>query len=173
MVKVSDYIIDYISQYTNHVFMLAGGGCMHLVDSLGQHPTLEYVPCLHEQAAVICAEAYAQYTNNLGVCLVTTGPGATNAITGVASAWIDSVPLLVISGQVKIDDLMFNTGLRQKGTQEVDIVTMVNSITKDCLTITNPEYIKTYLPRIIELAMTPRKGPVWLDIPLDIQNAEI
>jgi len=95
---------------------------MHLVDAVGKHPELKAVPCLHEQACAIAAEAYGRVTENIGVALVTTGPGATNAITGVVGAWIESVPLLVISGQVKRADMLHGSALRQKGVQEVDIV---------------------------------------------------
>src|SRR3954451_1489065 len=106
MKKVSDLVIDYIASLgVRHVFMLPGGGCMHLVDSLGRHPDLGYVVNLHEQACAIAAEAYGQYTNRLGVALVTTGPGGTNAVTGVAAAWLDSTPCLFLSGQVKREDL--------------------------------------------------------------------
>ena len=102
MIKLSDYVIGFLARRrVRHVFLLPGGGCMHLVDSLGRCPRIKPVCCLHEQAAAIAAEAYGQYTNGLGVALVTTGPGATNAITGVAGAWIDSTALLVISGQAK------------------------------------------------------------------------
>jgi acetolactate synthase-1/2/3 large subunit len=107
MIKLSDYVFKFIADLgINYVFFLPGGGCMHLVDSLGKNKKLKYICFLHEQAAVIASDAYAQYTNNLGVALVTTGPGSTNAITGVVGAWIDSVPLLVISGQVKRPDMI-------------------------------------------------------------------
>jgi acetolactate synthase-1/2/3 large subunit len=105
--KLSDYVFQFVAaQGVRHVFMLPGGGAMHLVDSLGGCPGLEFVACHHEQAAAIAAEAYGKYTNNLGVALVTTGPGGTNAITGVLGAWQDSTPTLFISGQVKRADLM-------------------------------------------------------------------
>ena len=107
-IKVSDYIFKTITDKTDvdTVFMLPGGGCMHLVDSLGKSEKLDYICCLHEQAAAIAAEAYAQNRNSLGVTLVTAGPGSTNAVTGVAGAWIDSTPLLVLSGQAKTTELM-------------------------------------------------------------------
>ena len=127
-IKLSDYVFKFLSELAvKDVFMLPGGGCMHLVDSLGQQENLNYVCCLHEQAAVIAAEAYGQYTNHLGVALVTTGPGGTNAITGVAGAWIDSTPLLVLSGQVKRKDMLCKYGVRQMGIQEVDIVAIGNT----------------------------------------------
>ncbi len=146
---------------------------MHLVDSLGRKSELQKVCCLHEQAAVIAAEAYSQYTNNLGVALVTTGPGATNAITGVAGAWIDSTALLVISGQVKRSDMMGTSGVRQMGVQEVDIASMVRPITKYVVTVVNPRTIKYHLQKALYLATHGRKGPVWIDLPLDVQGCII
>ncbi|HOW58289.1 MAG TPA: thiamine pyrophosphate-binding protein [Candidatus Omnitrophota bacterium] len=174
MIKLSDYVFQFVARLgVQHVFLLPGGGCMHLVDSLGSQKSLEYVSCLHEQAAVIAAEAYAQYTHNIGVALVTTGPGGTNAITGVAGAWIDSTPLLVLSGQVKRSDMIGSSGLRQLGIQETDIVSMVKSITKYAVTVTNPSRIKYHLEEAVYRAKTGRPGPVWIDIPLDVQGAMI
>ena len=116
--KLSDYVFRFIADLgVKHVFMLPGGGAMHLVDSLGRNPDLEFVCNLHEQACAIAAEAYARVTNNLGVALVTTGPGGTNAITGVAGAWLESTPCLFISGQVKRADMKRNLGVRQLGSR--------------------------------------------------------
>src|SRR5215203_5100909 len=124
--KVSDYVMQTVASHgVKHVFMLPGGGAMHLNDSLGRTPGLEFVCTLHEQAAAIAAEAYAKATGGLGVALVTTGPGSTNAVTGVVGAWQDSTPCLFISGQVKRADMKGDTGVRQMGVQEVDIVSMV------------------------------------------------
>ncbi len=172
-IKVSDYVMKFIENLgVKDVFCLSGGGNMHLINSLGES-NLNPIFNLHEQASAICAEGYAQYTNNIGVCLVTTGPAGTNTITAVASAWIDSVPLLVISGQVKTSDLEFGKNLRQAGIQHVDITSIVKPITKSAITITDAKDIKFELERAVYLATTGRKGPVWLDIPLDIQNAEV
>ncbi len=146
---------------------------MHLVDSLGRKSELQKICCLHEQAAVIAAEAYSQYTNNLGIALVTTGPGATNAITGVAGAWIDSTPLLVISGQVKRSDMIGSSSVRQIGIQEVDIASIAKPITKYAVTVTNPNMIKYHLQKALYLATNGRKGPVWIDLPLDVQGSII
>ncbi|HOY32843.1 MAG TPA: thiamine pyrophosphate-binding protein [Bacteroidales bacterium] len=174
MQKLSDFVFDYLAGAgVNHVFMLPGGGCMHLVDSLGKHPAIEYTVNLHEQACAVAAEAYAQYTNDIGVALVTTGPGATNAITGVASAWLDSIPVLILSGQVKRDDLIGNRKVRQMGFQEINIVDMVKPITKYAVTITDPESVKYHLQKALYLARSGRPGPAWLDIPLDVQDARI
>ena len=124
--RVADYIADYIEDIgVQHVFLLPGGGSMHLVDAVGKNNNIEVVACLHEQAAAISAEAYARTNENIGVVIVTTGPGATNVITAVAGAWIESVPMMVISGQVKRVDMLRDSPLRQKGVQEVDIVKIV------------------------------------------------
>ena len=172
--RVADYIADFIAALgVGHVFLLPGGGAMHLNDAVGKHPDLEVVACHHEQAAAIAAEAYCRINENLGVAMVTTGPGATNAVTAVAGAWIESVPLLVISGQVKRADLLRGAALRQKGVQEVDIVSVVAPITKYAITIEKPEDIRRELERAAFLARDGRAGPVWIDVPLDVQGAPI
>jgi acetolactate synthase-1/2/3 large subunit len=174
MIKLSDYVFRFIAdQGVRHVFMLPGGGAMHLVDSLGKCPDIEYVCNLHEQAAAIAAEAYGRYTNNLGVALVTSGPGGTNAITGVAGAWLASTPCLIISGQVKRADMKGDLGVRQLGQQELDIVSIVKTITKYAVVVTDPYTIRYHLEKAVFLAGTGRKGPVWIDIPLDVQAAQI
>jgi acetolactate synthase-1/2/3 large subunit len=172
--KLSDYVIRFIAdQGVKHVFMLPGGGAMHLNDSLGQCRDIEYVCNLHEQAAAIAAEAYARVTNHLGVAMVTTGPGGTNAITGVVGAWLDSTPVLILSGQVKRSDLIGDSGLRQLGVQEVDIVSIVRPVTKYAVTVMEPESIRYHLEKAVHLARAARSGPVWIDIPLDVQAAMI
>lgn len=172
--KLSDYVIRFIAdQGVKHVFMVPGGGAMHLNDSLGHSADVEFVCNLHEQASAIAAEAYARIANNLGVALVTTGPGGTNSITGVAAAWLDSTPSLFISGQVKRADLMRDLGVRQLGVQEIDIVSIVKPITKYAVTIMDPETIRYHLEKAIYFARSGRPGPVWIDIPLDVQAAMI
>lgn len=174
MIKLSDYIFKFLrGKGIQHVFTLPGGGSMHLVDSLGSAEGIEFVACLHEQAAAIAAESYGQHTNHLGVALVTTGPGGTNTITGVTAAYIDSTPCMFISGQVKRADLMTGKGVRQMGNQEVDIVGMVKNVTKYAVTVTEPENIRYHLEAAYYEATTGRKGPVWLDIPLDVQSTMI
>ncbi len=169
-VRVADYIMSAIAGAgVKHVFLLPGGGAMHLVDALGQNPDLEYVPNHHEQACSIAAEAYGRITENIGAALVTTGPGATNAITGVAGAWIESTPLLVVSGQVKRADLCGDSGLRQRGVQEVGIVEMVRSVTKYAVTVDDPAMIRFHMEKALHLARSGRQGPVWIDVPLDVQ----
>src|SRR5947209_4933806 len=131
MQRVSDYVFRFVADHgVRHVFLVTGGGAMHLNDSLARCPEIEPVCNSHEQASAIAAENYGKATNNLGVALVTTGPGGTNAVTGVAGAWLDSTPCLFISGQVKRPDRMFEPdgtprGLRQLGVQEVDIISIV------------------------------------------------
>jgi acetolactate synthase-1/2/3 large subunit len=172
--RVADYIADFIAGLgVEHVFLLPGGGAMHLNDAVGKHPRLQVVACLHEQAAAIAAEAYCRITENMGVAMVTTGPGATNAVTAVAGAWIESVPLLIVSGQVKRADLLRGAPLRQKGVQEVDIVSVVAPITKYAVTIERPEDIRRELERAVSIARAGRAGPVWIDVPLDVQGAPI
>jgi len=174
MIKLSDYVIDFIASLdVKHVFMVPGGGCMHLVDSLGKSKELMYICNLNEQASSIAAEGYAEYTNNIGVALVTTGPGATNAITGVAAAWTDSIPLLMISGQAKTSDLINDTGVRQMGLQEIDIISMIKPITKYSISVREANKIKFYLEKAVYEARNGRKGPVWIEIPLDIQATMI
>lgn len=169
MIKLSDYVFKFIeSKGVKHVFMLPGGGAMHLVDSLGKS-NLEYIACQHEQAAAIAAEAYGQHTNDIGVCLTTSGPGATNAITGVTAGWIDSTPMFVISGQAKRSDLIGDTGVRQIGSQEVQIIDMVKPITKYAVQIMEPSEIRYHLEKAYHEATTGRPGPVWLSLPLDVQ----
>ena len=172
--NVADFVSEFISTMgVKHVFLLPGGGAMFLNDAIAKNNKIRAVACLHEQACTISAEAYSRVSENIGVAMVTTGPGATNAITGVAGAWIESVPLFVISGQVKRADLLRNSPLRQKGVQEVDIITMVKSITKYAITIDNADQIKFELEKAFHLAKTGRAGPVWIDIPLDVQNTKI
>jgi acetolactate synthase I/II/III large subunit len=172
--KLSDYIFKFLaSQGVKHVFMFPGGGAMHLVDSLGHCNGMEYICNLHEQACAIAAEAYARVNNKLGVALVTTGPGGTNSITGVAAAWLDSTPCLFISGQVKRDDLMGDLGVRQLGSQEIDIVSLVRPITKYAVTIMDPLSVRYHLEKALYLAKSGRPGPVWIDVPLDVQAASI
>lgn len=171
--KLSDYVFQYLENYgIKDLFMLCGGGCMHLVDSVGKS-NINYISCLHEQAATIASIAYSQYRNEMGVVLVTTGPGGTNTITGVAGAWADGMPLLILSGQVKRSDISGDTGIRMLGFQEVDIVSIVKPITKYAVTIEKPEDIKYHLDKAVYYANEGKKGPVWLDIPLDVQAAEI
>ena len=173
MIKLSDYIVQFLhSKGVDHAFMLPGGGAMHLDDSIGRS-NIEYICCLHEQAASIAAEAYGQHTNTPGIVLVTSGPGATNAITGVTAGWIDSTPMIIISGQSKRADLVGDKGVRQIGSQEVQIIPMVRPITKYAVQILEPTEIRYHMEKAYYEATTGRPGPVWLDIPLDVQAVMI
>ncbi len=170
MIKVSDYVIKRLEELNvGHMFMLPGGGAMHLNDSLGKSKKIKYVCCQNEQGAAIAAEAYARVNNTLGLLMVTTGPGGTNALTGVAGAFLESTPVFVVSGQVKRLDMINGQGIRQQGMQELDIISIVTSITKYAALVTEPESIKYHMDRAIYEATHGRKGPVWLDIPLDVQ----
>src|SRR5580692_2659401 len=177
--RLADYVMSFVArQGVKHVFLITGGGAMHLNDALARCSDLSFVCNHHEQASAIAAENYSKATNNLGVALVTTGPGGTNAITGVVGAWLDSTPMLVISGQVKRSDRMYRPdgtalGVRQRGSQEVDIVSLVKPITKYAVTITDPHSIRYHLEKAVHLARTGRPGPVWIDIPIDVQAAPI
>jgi acetolactate synthase-1/2/3 large subunit len=174
LVKLSDYVMQFLAtRGVRHVFMLPGGGAMHLDDSLGRCADLEYTCFLHEQALAIAAEAYGQFTNSPGVGLVTSGPGSTNAITGVAAAYLDSTPCVFISGQAKRQDLKMDSGVRQMGSQEVDIVAMVSPITKYAITVLEPSEIRYHLEKAWHQATSGRMGPVWIDIPLDVQAAVV
>ncbi len=177
--RLADYVMSFVArQGVKHVFLITGGGAMHLNDALARCSDLTFVCNHHEQASAIAAENYSKATNNLGVALVTTGPGGTNAITGVVGAWLDSTPMLVISGQVKRADRMYRPdgtplGVRQRGSQEVDIVSLVKPITKYAVTIEDPHSIRYHLEKAVHLARTGRPGPVWIDIPIDVQAAPI
>lgn len=172
--KVSDYVIRFLADLgIRHIFYVSGGGAMHLNDSLGRNEQIEGVCMLHEQGASIAAEAYARISESYGACLVTSGPGGTNAVTGVAGAYYDSTPVIFISGQVKRDDLVGDQGIRQFGIQETDIVPIVTSITKYAVQINKPEEIRFEMEKATAIAREGRPGPVWVDIPLDIQASQI
>lgn len=172
--KLSDYVWEYVAeQGTKHVFLFPGGGAMHLLDSVGKNEDISDITLLHEQACAMAAETYSRIAYQMGTILVTTGPGGTNAITGVAAAWMESTPMLVISGQVKKSDLKDKVGVRQLGNQEIGIVDIVRSITKYAVRIDDPQTVKYHLQRAYHEAQTGRPGPVWLDIPLDVQAAMI
>jgi acetolactate synthase-1/2/3 large subunit len=172
--KLSDYVMEFVAaQGVKQIFMLTGGGCMHLTDSVGRNSSLDYVCCLHEQACAFAAEHYAEFTQGLGVALVTTGPGGTNAVTGVACAWLESASCLFLSGQAKRADLIADTGVRSMGQQEVDIVAVVKPITKYAATVIDPQSIRCELEKAVYLATHGRRGPVWIDIPLDVQASMI
>lgn len=174
MIKVSDYVIRRLEETgVRHMFMLPGGGAMHLNDSLGKSNIIQFVTCLHEQGCAIAAEAYARVTNKIGLLMVTTGPGGTNALTGVAGAFLESTPMFVVSGQVKRLDMINGQGVRHQGMQELDIVSVVKPITKYAALVDDPQMIRYHMERALYEATHGRKGPVWLDIPLDVQASMV
>lgn len=174
--KLSDYIFGRLRDWgARHVFLITGGGAMHLNDSVATSG-LRYVCTHHEQAAAMAAEGYARITRTPGVLNVTTGPGGINALNGVFGAWTDSIPMLILSGQVKRETCMATYGLtdlRQLGDQEVDIIRMVRGIVKYAVFVNEPESIVYHLERAWHLAQSGRPGPCWLDIPVDVQSAQI
>jgi len=176
--KLSSYVIQFLAdQGVKHAFLVVGGGAMHLNEALGRS-TIIPICNLHEQASAIGAENYSKATNHLGFALLTTGPGGTNAITGLAGAWLDSTPTFFVSGQVKRSDRMFHPdgtpmGVRQVGVQEVDIISVVTPLTKYAVTVLEPTDIRYHMEKALYLAVHGRPGPVWIDIPLDVQAAPI
>lgn len=174
--RIADYIVARIKEYAKTVFMVTGGGAMHLNDAFGKGG-LNIIFCHHEQACSIAAEAYARVSNRLAVVNVTTGPGGINALNGVFGAWVDSIPMLIVSGQVKRETLVSsygeNGGWRQLGDQEVDIVTMVKGITKYSVLLDDPKEVKYHIDKAIYLALSGRRGPCWIDVPIDIQAMQI
>lgn len=175
--KVSDIIADFLVEHgIKHNFTVVGGGAMHLNDSFGHKNGLHNVYCNHEQACAMAAEAYARLTGNIACLCVTSGPGGTNAITGVLGGWLDSIPMLVLSGQVKTQLCIRNlkdSGLRQLGDQEFDIVGVAERFTKYCVMVTDPTDIIYHLEKALFISKIGKNGPVWLDIPLDIQGAQV
>jgi acetolactate synthase-1/2/3 large subunit len=175
--RVVDYIAKRLAKESDTVFMLTGGGAMFLNDAFSWCEGITPVFCHHEQTCAMAAEAYARFNGKLGIANVTTGPGGINAINGVFGAWTDSIPMVVISGQVKRPTTLRATGnlnkIRQLGDQEVDIISLVSSITKMAKFVSHVNEIPFILEEAIALAKDGRPGPVWIDIPIDIQSAEI
>jgi len=178
-IRVADYIAKFLAEHNDTVktvFLVSGGGNMHIIDGIGKNPTLNYVCNHHEQACSIAAEGFTRVSNKIGIAVVTTGPGGTNAITGVMGAWTDSIPMLIISGQVKFETTISSQpelNLRQIGDQEINIVDIVKPITKHAVMVTDKNAIRVHLEEAVYLAKHGRPGPVWLDIPLDIQAAMV
>lgn len=178
MIRVADYVASFISDQLGirDVFMLTGAGIMHLTDGVACNPKLRAICVHHEQSASMALEAYSRACESFGVGYFTTGPGATNAITGLGGAWQDSVPCLFISGQVKRAETTYTAGvagLRQFGVQELNIVPIVSSITKYVTCLLDPKAVRYELEKAVHIAKTGRPGPVWIDIPMDVQAAKI
>ncbi len=176
MIRVADYIMERLCvDGAKHIFMVTGRGVLFLSDAVAAHKELKGISLHHEQSAAYATVAYAQYTGKLGACLVSTGCAGTNALTGVLNAWQDGVPCVFISGQNKLHETSRYTGipLRTFGQQEADIISIVDSITKYAVMITDPKQIVYEMEKALYLAQTGRKGPVWIDVPLDIQNMRV
>jgi acetolactate synthase-1/2/3 large subunit len=172
--RLADFVIDFLAKKNiKKVFTVSGGGSIFLCDALFKTKKLKYISCHHEQAVAFAAESYSRLKNKPGAALVTTGPGGTNCLTGVACCWIDSVPTMFISGQVYLDQTIKKTKLRQIGVQEIDIISMVKDFTKYSVLIKEPNEILYHLEKAYYESTNGRPGPVWIDIPADIQNAEI
>ena len=172
--RLADFVIDFLAKKNiKKVFTVSGGGSIFLCDALFKTKKLKYISCHHEQAVAFAAESYSRLKNKTGAALVTTGPGGTNCLTGVACCWIDSVPTMFISGQVYLDQTIKKTRLRQIGVQEIDIISMVKNFTKYSVLIKKPNEILYHLEKAYYETTNGRPGPAWIDIPADIQNAEI
>ena len=175
--KLSDYVFQFIKkEVADSVFLVSGGGIMHLVDSLGKSDLNSYC-CHHEQAVAIAAEGYGRMKNSPGVALITTGPGGTNAITGIAGAWLDSIPMFVIAGQVKRASITPRVNgvptVRAIGFQELNVIDLVKPITKYTISVEDEKEIRYHLEKALYLSKHGRPGPVFVEIPLDVQAAEI
>ena len=172
--KVSDLVIKFLEDKNiSHVFTVSGGGSMHLIDSLGQSNKLKFVCTHHEQVAAMAVEGFARLKEGVGAAIVTTGPGGTNTLTGVLGCWLDSIPSLFISGQVNLSHISEGTGCRQIGDQEFDIVSTAKTMTKYAVMVKDKNDVLYELEKAYDLATSGRPGPVWIDIPLDIQGATV
>lgn len=173
-VKLSDYVAQYLVDIgVDKVFVVSGGASLHLIHSIGDNPHIQYVTPHHEQAAAMAADGYARTKNNIGVAIATSGPGATNLITGICCSYYDSTPVLFITGQVSTFRMVGNTGVRQIGFQETPIVDICKSITKSAVTISDPNLILYELEKAVYIARSGRPGPVLIDIPDNLQRAMI
>lgn len=176
-IRIADYIAEYLygSLHIKDIFLVTGGGAMFLNDGIAKHGKLNAVLNHHEQASAMAAVAYAKYNNSYGVAMTTSGCGATNAVTGLLDAWQDSTPVIFLSGQVKRKETVYNSKLtlRQLGVQEADIISIVNSISKYSIMINNPKEVSYHLQKAAYLAKAGRPGPVWIDIPQDVQGATV
>lgn len=172
--KLTDYVADFLAKEKVHyAFGVTGGAVVHFFDSIKKHPHIEPIFTHHEQSASFAAEAYARVSNNFGACFITTGPGGTNALTGLCAAWLDSIPCIFISGQQRLEHTNHEKPFRQMGSQQIDIVTLVKSITKYAVMLQDPMLIKYELQKAIHIAKQGRPGPVWVDIPLNFQWLDI
>ena len=175
--RVADYIFKFLADRgVRHTFLVTGGGAMFLNDGLRCEKRITPVCCHHEQGCAIAAEGYVRAGNPVAAVSVTSGPGGTNALTGVIGQWLDSIPVIYISGQVKFETTIASCpelGLRQLGDQEINIIDMVKPVTKYAAMVADPSQIRVELEKAFHYALSGRPGPVWLDIPLNVQGALI
>jgi acetolactate synthase-1/2/3 large subunit len=172
--KLSDYVVQFLVDHgVPDIFLVSGGGIMHLCDSVGRNRDMTYWCNYHEQACAIAAEAYARVRNGVGACLVTTGPGGANAVSGLAGAWADSIPVFAVCGQVRSDLVADYSRIRQFGPQEGNITAMAAPVTKYARTVTDPSHIRRVLEQAWHLATTGRPGPVLVEVPLDVQGSQV
>ena len=174
MIRLADYVVKFLEKKKiDTVFTVSGGGSIFLCDALYKAKKLKYISCHHEQAVSFAAESYARSSNRTGCALVTTGPGGTNSVTGVTSSWIDSVPVIFISGQVFLNQTIGSSKKRQIGVQEINIIDLIKPITKYSVMLTKAEEIRFHLEKAYYMCHSGRPGPVWIDIPANIQNSFI
>ncbi|MEO6005717.1 MAG: thiamine pyrophosphate-binding protein [Opitutus sp.] len=172
--KLTDYVVHFLADRgVRHIFGLTGGAVVHLFDSADRSGRLQPIFLHHEQGAAFAAQAYARANGTLGACIVTTGPGVTNALSGLAAAWLDSVPCIYISGQARLTHTLQGKKIRQIGTQHIEVLPLVRSMTKYAVLVEDAESIRYHLEKAFHLATTGRPGPVWIDLPLDLQWADI
>jgi acetolactate synthase-1/2/3 large subunit len=176
MIRLADYVMQTLVRHgVTDTFIVTGGGAMHLNDAVGRCEGMRWLPNHHEQACAMAAQGYARLLNRPALVQVTTGPGGTNALTGVFGAFVDSLPMIVVSGQVKRETMMssYALPLRQLGDQEADIIAMAKPVTKYAVCITEPTTVRYHLERALHEAVSGRPGPVWIDIPVDVQAAMV
>ncbi|MCB0420796.1 MAG: thiamine pyrophosphate-binding protein [Bdellovibrionales bacterium] len=172
--KLADYVVKFLEQRKiNDIFLVSGGGIMHLIDAVGKNENINYYCNYHEQACAIAAEGHARVTGKPAVCLVTVGPGAVNALAGIVGAWYDSIPMIVVTGQVKKELIANFSEIRQRGPQEGNVLEMARPVTKYAVSVVEPNDIRKELEKAFYIATSGRPGPVWVEIPLDIQGAEV
>jgi len=172
--KLSDYVADFLaSKKVEKVFVLTGGCILHCIDSIAAHPDIDYVPVQNEQAGAMAADGYARVSGQIGVAMATSGPGATNLLTGVCCSYYDSIPVMLITGQVPANQLKGESKSRQIGFQETDVISIFKPITKYAVVVDDPLKIRYELEKAYFLASDGRPGPVLLDICDDVQRAEI
>lgn len=171
--KLTDYIAEFLTKEVGHIFVGNGGVVVHILDSMAKQPGLKVVPCENEQGAAIAAEAYARVTRNIGAAVATSGPGIINLLQGIACAYYDSIPVIYISGQVPTSQLKGKRKCRQIGFQEIDVIKIVDTLTKYAVLLTDPKRVRYELEKLIYIAKEGRPGPVLLDLPDDLQRAEI